>query len=364
MLKLYYIVLTVIVGLVIWLVADFVQNSAEARDILSNINKTGGSIKPPSIDPPPVLPPHPGELPDIFNPKQEAVKTVQLPQPAASGPNYILTGTILEPDGPKAFIANKTTKEEKICTIGDMVEDWEVIEIVSEEVKLKNRRGSIISLPMQKPWDIKKLGGDSRIEIPSAIANIPGAEDIIKRFMAGTEPAEQVEKSIEAVVNSLPPDYVKGLIKQFTGISEEDIPKDDTKLGEYAKNLFKVVQGKPVETTSAQLPQENISFTLRVNPDNSPITPQTQFKPGDRRIYACFTNQGSLQGLSKVVTRWTNKTIGETVLLETKSINPGASYNFVWKEKREGWPVGEYEVELLKTQTFEKIASGKFTIVP
>jgi len=106
-----------------------------------------------------------------------------------------------------------------------------------------------------------------------------------------------------------------------------------------------------------------IFFTLRVNPDNSPVSPTTIFKSTDQRIYACFQNQGTLKGLTNVICRWTNKTTKEVMKLETKPIDSNAPYNFIWLEKREGWPVGEYAVELFNAKTWVHLAHGTFMVM-
>ena len=362
MLKVYYLVLTIIIGLVAWLVTDFARNSAEANDILNNIGRAT-TIKPPPIDPPPPLPPFPqGNLDEIFKPRIEAIAAPP-PGPIASAFNYIVTSTIIGPDGPVAFIVNTTRNEEKICKIGDKVDEWEVVEIIHESATLKDRNGNLRTILVQKSWGSSKLERGGKMEIPPQIANIPGAEDMYKKVMEGKETIEAVEKSIEDLAKVLPPAFIRDFIKQNTGLTDDDIPKDDAKLGEYGRNIFRLTQGEQPNPVPGQA-VENLTFTSRVNPDNSPVLPQTTFKPGDRRVYACFQNQGALKGLAKVITRWSNKSTNKVFQLETKSIDPNAPYNFIWLEKKEGWPVGEYELELLNVQTFGKIAGGKFSVVP
>jgi hypothetical protein len=358
MLKLYYLVLMIIVGLVAWLVTDFARNSAEARDIINNINKPA-VVQHPPIGMVPAPPPFPqGNLDEIFKPR---IEVVVAPPPVAptSTFNYIVTGTIIGPDGPVAFIVNPTKNEERICRIGDKIDEWEVIAIVLESVTFKDKNGNIKTIPVQKQWGGAKGG---KVELPPEIANIVGA-DVIRRFSEGKESIEVVEQTIDALVKNLPPAFVRDFIKQNTGLAEDDMPKEDAKLGEYGKNIFRLMQGEQPASVQGQS-VENVTFTLRVNPDNSPVLAQATFKPGDRRVFACFPNQGALKGLAKVVHRWTNKTTKEVIKLETKPVDPNAPYNFIWVEKREGWSDGEYEVELLKTQTFEKVASGKFNVAP
>lgn len=201
-----------------------------------------------------------------------------VPAQQAQRPNYILIGTIIELNSARAFILIPArNNEEKIYKIGDKLDEWEIIKIISDEVKLKNNKSEIMSLRIKKAW---------------------------------TNPI-------------------------FEG-------------------------GSPI---SDSLSAENILFTTSVNADNSPISPTMCFKSSDCQIYACFTNQGILSGLSKLVHRWTNKSTGEIIRLATSLIDPNAPFNFIWVRKTDGWQVGEYEVEFFKAQTLEKVAEGKFTIV-
>lgn len=365
MLKIYYIVLAVIMALVSWLVFDFIQNSAEARDIIVGINNTempkGPGPIPVLLPALPVLPQ--GNFGEIFKPRVAAAPMVDPAAPVRSTFNYIVTAIIMEPNGAIAFIVNPTKNEERICKVGDRIDEWDIILIDNDEVVFRDRSGNIKTIQVQRQWGGSRTEKGSRLEIPPQIVSIPGAEEMIKKVMDGKGTTEVVEQYIDAMAKTLPAAFIRDFIKQNTGLSDEDMPKDDSKLGEYSKNIFRLFQGEEPVTVQGQA-IEGVLFTLRVNPDNSPITPQSVFKPGDRRIYACFQNLGSLKGLTKLVHRWTNKTTKEIFNLETKSIDPAALYNFTWVEKRGGWPSGEYEVELLKPQTFERIGFGKFSIVP
>jgi len=150
------------------------------------------------------------------------------------------------------------------------------------------------------------------------------------------------------------------LIGWAFGLAVTDMPKNKIELIQYIKNLHKLTQGKQPNISPGPL-LEDVSFAHRVKDDNSPISHTAIFKPNDRRIYACFANKGVLSELPKVIIRWRNKTANEVVKLETKPLNPAASYNFIWLEKKQGWPAGEYLVELFDTKTLALIAQGTFT---
>src|SRR3989339_343686 len=167
----------------------------------------------------------------------------------------------------------------------------------------------------------------------------------------------------EYLAKTLPPEFIRDFIMQNLGLARDDLPKDDADLIEYVTSIFRLVNGSQPNPGPKPL-IEDISFALRVNSDNSPISPATAFKASDNRIYACFQNQGALKGRARVVTRWTSKAANEVIGLETKTIDPNAPHNFIWRERREGWPAGEYTVELFDTKTLALIGQDAFTILP
>ncbi|MFH1230453.1 MAG: hypothetical protein V1709_03035 [Planctomycetota bacterium] len=359
--KIYYLILIIIIGLVSWLVTDFVQNRIQADNALFGILQPNSPDKPGILVSPPILPQKDWNI--MWGFKEE----VKAPQPTmALKPNFILTGTLIDPTSSTAFILIPTkSNEERVCKIGDKIDDWEVIDILPVEVKLKNSKSEIISLTMQKQWTNPVTAPGKFNEAIKSITNqvnIPGVSpELMNNILSGNEPREKVDAYLQAAVAALPSVYVKELINKFTDIPIEDMPADD-KLGEYAKNLFGLFEGQSPGNTVEN--RENILFTTSVNADNSPISPTISFKAGDRQIYACFANQGALTGLSKLVHRWINKGTGEIIKLETRPIDPNTPFNFIWVRKTDGWQVGEYEVELFKTQTLEKVAIGNFTIIP
>ncbi|MBI5777854.1 MAG: hypothetical protein HZA49_00160 [Planctomycetes bacterium] len=152
---------------------------------------------------------------------------------------------------------------------------------------------------------------------------------------------------------------MRKLLVKMIGLPEADMPYVD----EYFTKMLDLTKGSELKPNPGQT-IEDISFALRVSPDNSPISPTAIFKSGDRRIYACFKNQGVLEGLAKVITRWMNKTTNEVIGLDTKALNPGVSDNFIWREKKDGWPAGEYLVELFSTDILTRIAQGAFMVLP
>jgi len=365
--KLYILLVIIIVGLIVWLVTDLMENKVEADRILNISAPVTGTDGAPMVFAPAKTPR--SSWPAFFGPKiAEELVVEKMP----SAPNFILTGIIIEPKVSKAFILLPSGNEEKVCRVGDKIDGWEIVQIVPDEVKLVNTAGEVFMLRFPKTWVkpdmpgaphttvvtslIKDVLQNNNIELPAGIS-----PELLNSLLKGGEPSAVVNEQLRAVVDLLPPAYVRDMITKLTDLGKEDIPEDDTKLGTFASDLFKVVSGETPKTAT-DAPLEEITFSTTVNPNNSPLAPKNQFKPSDKRLYACFANKGTLLKQPKVVTRWTNRTSGQIEYLSSKLINQDAEYNYIWVEKKDGWPMGEYEVELLRTQTMEKIASGFFTI--
>ncbi|MFH1231918.1 MAG: hypothetical protein V1709_10535, partial [Planctomycetota bacterium] len=348
----------IIIGLVSWLLADFVQNKVQVDN--ASVSILQPKLSKPVIDfPPPIQPKNDqNDWNVIWGYKTEEVKVQPTTPPK---PNFILTGTLIEPTSSKAFILIPTrNNDEIVCIIGDKIDEWEVIAIASKEVKLKNSQSEILVLRIQQSWSTPS----SSKQIEEVLTKLPPIPPALKNALEEggniSVPVEQVKSYIELTVQSFGQAYIKQMVKEFTDIPENDMPTDENKLVDYLSNLFRVYRGE----SPGNLPLENILFAANVNADNSPISPMISFKPGDRQIYACFTNQGLLAGISKLIHRWTNKNTGEIIKLETKPIDSNAPFNFIWVRKTDGWQIGEYKVELFNTETVEKIAEGNFSIAP
>jgi len=263
-----------------------------------------------------------------------------------------LSGTILG-----IILQKKIDKAVKQAEID--VKDREINALNDKLVDAVKKEDSLIKVIHTKSAEIdrkdKTIRELQKQATESLFINNPFMEEYINIIK------KQVEQNdfsgLEHIVNSLPSIKVRDLIEKTTGITASDMPDDDSEIGAYFINLFRMIYGQTPVTGTVS----TISFALRVNTDNSPISPVTVFKIGNRRIYACFPMQGTLAGLSTIIHRWRNKNTGEIMRMETKPITPNATYNWTYLEKKEGWPAGEYAVELFETKTLSLIAQGMFT---
>lgn len=267
-----------------------------------------------------------------------------------------LSGTIIAPGAPAvAFIIDAMGSEE-IYSEGDSLDHWKIKKIKKDRVILVDANGKEMIL---------KLGvGGSTATTPVTTAPSP-LEPTTLRNTPTTRPPRvsrsELISRVKPLIDTLPAETIFQGIEDITGISRDEIPSD-TNLTEYVTKLLEVSQdGILRDETSSNV--ATLTFCLKVNPDNSAQTPASSFLVSNNRIYASFSNSSGLKGLKKVITRWTNiSTGGNIVYIGNKPINPSSTYNYVWVEKKKGWTVGLYQVELFKPGTLIKIAKGRFQI--
>ncbi|MFC1524993.1 hypothetical protein ACFL5I_01250 [Planctomycetota bacterium] len=267
-----------------------------------------------------------------------------------------LSGTIVVPGEPSvAFIIDKTGSE-GFYSEGDSIDHWKIKKIENELVILVDAAGREMIL---------KSGVGGSTDTPP-VTRTPPLVGSVEQPPPSITPPPRVSRSelinrVKPLIDTLPAETIFQGIEDITGISRDEI-SPDTNLSEYVTKLLEVSQdGILREDDSVGV--ATVTFGLEVNPDNSVKSPANSFLVSDNRIYASFSGQGNLKGLKKVVTRWTNiSTGGSIVYIGNKPINPSSPCNYVWVEKKNGWTVGLYQVELFKPGTLIKVAKGRFQI--
>lgn len=294
---------------------------------------------------------------NIWRPANERLR--EFLEPVKEKWEIRFTGVILEAGKPPvAFIS--VAGNERICAEGDRIGPWKIERIEKNQVILVNN-----STGEKKVLKLEK--GDDRSRREEQIKNL-SKEDWMSQLQKQLAQAahldrDQLMTQVKSFIKMVPEETIYQMIEEITGISPEEI-SPDTNLSEYVTDLIQISRdGILPEKAPTTMELITISFSLQVNPDNSAQNPVTSFAETDKRIYACFPNQGALQGLKNVITRWTNlSTGGPIVYLDTKPINPATLYNFVWVQKQKSWSKGLYQVELFKIGTLTKMAQGRFEI--
>ena len=67
--------------------------------------------------------------------------------------------------------------------------------------------------------------------------------------------------------------------------------------------------------------------------------------------------------VSRVLAVWRNVNTGKIVFQETESILPSAASNYVWLQVNDGWPSGNWQLDIFDPfRHFSLLASGTFNI--
>jgi hypothetical protein len=162
---------------------------------------------------------------------------------------------------------------------------------------------------------------------------------------------------VQSIINAIPQDYLRNKLKESPlglAISEETFTS--YKPADIVNILRKVADDFTPRGEKLLL------FSEQVNPDNSPISSTTTFALNTKKIYASFKNEGVLEKLDKVIIKWTNLTNRKVVYWSAFSVNPNASYNYIFV-RLEHWEAGKYLVSMYKQiQDTDAVAYGGFEI--
>ncbi|MFH1228761.1 MAG: hypothetical protein V1701_12775 [Planctomycetota bacterium] len=276
-----------------------------------------------------------------------------------------LNGIIIDPPRPAtAFIEDTVSKQSGWYIENERINEWTIIKITADEVTLRNDSGEIARLTIERSWGadltqgvVNIVKGAKDIISMASPLNMSDLANIIEPMLKKDVPTEQFRPQIKALINTVPRKVIEDQL-QAVGIAPSEIPPD-TDLTDYAMKLLTIGRNEQVATTGAVV---ELSFSLQVNKNNSPMTPTNTFPTGKYRIYTCFPNKDALKGMPKVIIRWNNQTSGETVSMKLHQLDANAPYNFIWLEQKDGWTSGQYEVELFRVNTAEKVASGTYRV--
>jgi hypothetical protein len=188
----------------------------------------------------------------------------------------------------------------------------------------------------------------------------PGEEEVND---AEASIADAVYRHIEQL--GLGGDALSSLLYEFTQISLEDIPPA-LSIQEFAAHVAAIAT-KDILTAGGRgsLPEDPTVTDIRfgTSPRQSEPTesPSTRFSTYDARIYAVFDT--STYEHSGVLLKWYRIDQPELFVLQKYEIDPHAAYNYVWYKSKEGWPAGQYRVEVYSLgQTFRMMSSGQYEV--
>ena len=155
------------------------------------------------------------------------------------------------------------------------------------------------------------------------------------------------------------------LLYDFTRITPEDIPPT-LSIREFAAQVAAIAtQDMWTVGERVSLPEDltvsDIRFGTSPRPSESPESPRTRFSTYDTRIFAVFDT--SAYAHPGVLLKWCRIDQPELLILEKYEIEPRAASNYVWYKKKDGWPNGQYRVEVYSLgQSFRMMSSGEYEV--
>lgn len=187
----------------------------------------------------------------------------------------------------------------------------------------------------------------------------------------GEEEMNDVEASIADAVYrhieqlGLEGDALSSLLYEFTQITPEDIPPT-LSIQEFAAHVAAIAT-KDILTAGGRvsLPEDpmvtDIRFGTSPRQSEPAESPRTRFSTYDMRIYAVFDT--STYEHSGVLLKWYRIDQPELFILQKYEIDPHAAYNYVWYKRKEGWPTGQYRVEVYSLgESFRMMSSGQYEV--
>lgn len=163
---------------------------------------------------------------------------------------------------------------------------------------------------------------------------------------------------------NLPRFAIENVLKHLVNIDPSDIP-GGVSIEEFVVRLAEVASTGLIAPTSSGQSTETgkISFDSVVDADNSSSYPRETFTSDESRIYASFST-GDYEG-DVIIAKWVDLENENIMLFKQFPILPEMDNNYVYLEKDNGWPPGEYAIEIYGLNAdVPLISSGIFRVNP
>ncbi len=185
-----------------------------------------------------------------------------------------------------------------------------------------------------------------------------GARTELVRSLADwkSDPAEIVGFVIDAMDDR----EIRSALTSLTSLTEEDL--DEVRdLRAFTRRVSEIAMDGVV---SARGPESAGTATIRFSQsaDTQNVTEQAQVRfAGNDRIFAIFPTED--YRYDEVFVKWYRSDDPEILLFDRYPIQREADFNYVWLDRDNGWPEGEYRVELYTVDdAMNRVASGDYVI--
>jgi len=224
-----------------------------------------------------------------------------------------------EPNPPTPKPANQTSQNQP---------DNQDLSARIEQIVLTNLKTQSLDKALAK---FKKLSEKEKTKFIEAFLAEAGIEVIEELLGKGKSPE---------VLRGLPTGhqrFITQLLAEISGLSPKKIL--------YLENLTNIATmlglQEPMLSQSV-----TISFTTKVNKDNTPQDNRLVFRPSEHIIYACFPTKDGLKGLRYISIKWIKLDSDKIIYQNYKLIDPDKLYNYVWVKSLSGWRIGKYVVRI------------------
>ena len=179
---------------------------------------------------------------------------------------------------------------------------------------------------------------------------------------------EIISQKLEAM--NLDDQEILGLIQSFINIDSDDVPSQ-MPIKDFAAKLVEIAahgvltpaQGESTTNGPTPLP---VYFDTSTNQDFSVLDPKETFLSEENKIFAAFDSSHLTDDnvlVDSVLVKWYRTDQPQVLLMKSFPIRPLSNYNHIWLERPQGWPMGDYQVEIYSFQDdLDVIASGKYNI--
>ena len=165
---------------------------------------------------------------------------------------------------------------------------------------------------------------------------------------------------VDVIIESMSERELRSAITSLTGLTEDDLV-EMRDLRAFTRRAAEVAMDNVIRFDDA--PQEPLpAVEFSHNPNDMEEFTTDRFV-GDERIFAVFPSTPSTQ--DEVFVKWYRSGEPEILMFDRHPIQRESDRNFVWIENNEGWPAGEYAVEIYSAdEAMSPLASGRYVVDP
>ena len=174
----------------------------------------------------------------------------------------------------------------------------------------------------------------------------------------GGDPSEVVGVMIDAMSD----DELRSTLMSLTRLSESDL--DEVRdLRAFSRRVSEIaIDGVLSESPPEDAGVTDVRFAQDFDPQSQEDMARDRFAV-DGRMYAIFPTDQYPQ--DEVFVKWYRADDPEIMLFDQYPVEREAEESFVWMDRPEGWPEGEYRVEVYSgDEDLRKLSTGRYYIDP